>query len=159
MAGVAVGRELGLIRGILSSMLSFLNETSVAVPSETDDQLIIEAQEINSRLSRIRFSDVMPPDLEAEEHARRYHEQDGSELDVDQERSTSSTGELELLENMIEQMNSDSERTNGLVLHPAKDRPTTEEVGVLKNRLDHLVARLGMNVHPGSLPNMESYRM
>jgi len=144
MAGVPIGRELGLMRGTVSAILSFLNETSsaVIVHPEIDDQIITETQEINSRLSKIRFSDMMPPDLEAEEHARRHREEDGDELDEGQERSR--TREMDLLEDVFEQMNTDSERTNGL--HPPRGRPTAQDVEVLKNRLDLLVARLGMNV-------------
>lgn len=133
-AGVPIGRELGLIRGIVSAILSSLDETSVPKPPETGDQIITEIQEINSRLSRIRFSDIIPPDLEAEEHARQHQEEGGNELDAAEGR------ELELLENMIEQMNTDSEKPNG----PAK---LGEDVKVLKNRLDQLAVRLGMNIN------------
>jgi len=137
MAGVPVGRELGMMRGIVSAMLSFLNDTSVlVVPRDTDRQAIADTEEISARLSRIRFSEVMPPDREAEEHARLHQEEDGDELFVGQERE-----ELELLEDMVEQMNTRE------VLRPEEGRPTAEDVQVLKNRLDQLAARLGMNIN------------
>ena len=41
-----------------------------------------DAQEISSQLSKIRFSDIMPRDLEAEEHARHHLEEEGVEIDV-----------------------------------------------------------------------------
>ena len=152
MSGVPIGRELGLIRGIVSAILSSIDGSSgpvVTVPPEsttttttttttTGDQIMTEIQEINARLSRIRFCDIIPPDLEAEEHARLHMEEDGDELDV---VGRQEGRELERLENLIEQMNTDSEGVK------EKGRPMGEDVEVLKIRLDQLAARLGMDIN------------
>jgi len=140
-AGVPIGRELGLVRGIVSAIISSsssLFDETMPPPDTGDHQTITEIQEINSRLSRIRFSDIVPPDLEAEEHARQHQGEDGNELGAAEGR------DLELLESMIEQMNTDSEKPNG---HSAKLRPIGDDVRVLKDRLDQLAGRLGMDIN------------
>jgi ribosomal protein S4 len=126
-----------LIRGIVSAILSSLDETSTP---ETGDhhEIMTEIQEINSRLSRTRLSDMIPPDLEAEEHARQHQEEE-EEAVVDSDK-------LELLESMMEQMNTDSEKPDGHLaekLRPMGD----DDVKVLRSRLDQLVVRLGMDIN------------
>ncbi|KAF9484176.1 hypothetical protein BDN70DRAFT_789102, partial [Pholiota conissans] len=79
--GVPIGRELGLLRGIATVILFSLK----ASPDSCARDAIAEAQEISSLLSRIRFSDIMPRDLEAEEHARQHLEAEGMELDVNED--------------------------------------------------------------------------
>jgi hypothetical protein len=52
-----------------------------------------------------------------------------------------------VLEDLIERMNTNSEGSDRQVLQPENGRPTAEDVKVLKNRLDQLAARLGMNIN------------
>ena len=75
-----MGRELGAIRGMASALLVFVTSRS---PETTEERsLAIEARDIVSQLSSIRFTDIAPRDLEAEEHARQHLEDDESGLDV-----------------------------------------------------------------------------
>lgn len=75
-----MGRELGAIRGMASALLVFVTSKS---PETTEERsLAIEARDIVSQLSSIRFTDIAPRDLEAEEHARQHLEDDESGLDV-----------------------------------------------------------------------------
>lgn len=64
--GVPLGRELGNLRGAAAAIGSFLN-------SQNPDSLELqELRRISSGLSTIRFSDVAPRDLEAEQHAKEH---------------------------------------------------------------------------------------
>lgn len=77
-----MGRELGAIRGMASALLVFVTSKS---PETTEERsLAIEARDIVSQLSSIRFTDIAPRDLEAEEHARQHLEDDKSGLDVEE---------------------------------------------------------------------------
>jgi hypothetical protein len=138
LTGVPIGRELGLARGILSALLLSPLLNTLPSDSDTADQIKSETQEINAHLSRITFADLMPPDLEAEEHARQHREEEGG---------GSGTREMAVLEDMMEQMDTGSEMANGQVRRPARDRSTAEDLKALRNQLDRLTARLGMNLN------------
>ncbi|KIM78529.1 hypothetical protein PILCRDRAFT_98408 [Piloderma croceum F 1598] len=78
--GVPLGHELGILRGIASALYSFLSSTSPA-----QDPMVVEARDIASLLANIRFTDIAPRDLEAEEHARQHLEADDNTLDMNEE--------------------------------------------------------------------------
>ena len=77
--GAPIGRELGIPVGYcLRYSLYFVYQ---CYKREGRVSTLADAQEISSHLSKIRFSDIMPRDLEAEEHFRQ-HLEEGVEIDV-----------------------------------------------------------------------------
>ncbi|KAF7968652.1 hypothetical protein HWV62_9787 [Athelia sp. TMB] len=97
--GVPLGHELGLMRGVASAINSFL------AGSSEDDGMVSEAREISSLLSNIRFTDIAPRDLEAEEHARQHLDNDGDALDENEELEAKR--KMEQLEDMLSQLTAD----------------------------------------------------
>ena len=136
--GTPLGRDLGLLRGISAAILSFVNG-SLANSFDGKEEWIAEIRDISSQLSRIRFSDVVPRDLEAEEHARQHMEQEGVELDMNEE--IAAKRDVEGLEDMLEKLsagNSKSPLVGG--------RPTMDDVLSLKTRLVDLGNRLDLRL-------------
>ncbi|KAF8970694.1 hypothetical protein BDZ97DRAFT_1914576 [Flammula alnicola] len=133
--GVPIGRELGVLRGISSVIVSFLK---ASVDMSQQEQMIAEAQDISSQLSRIRFSDVMPRDLEAEEHARKHLEAEDVELDVNEE--VAAKRDLEGIEDMLANLTASNEK-------PKKSsRPTIDDLRALKTRLNLLSEQLCLGI-------------
>ncbi|KAF9236518.1 hypothetical protein BU15DRAFT_49926 [Melanogaster broomeanus] len=129
--GVAIGRELGNLRGVASAIVSFLSSQSLGESPELD-----EARNISSNLLSIRFSDVAPRDLEAEQHSREHLDSDDSGLvengELVQKR------DIEGLTDMLSQMTAS---TVGAAPH---GRPIKEDVTNLKERLSALSAKFGL---------------
>ena len=94
-----------------------------------------EAQEISSQLSKIRFSDIMPRDLEAEEHARQHLE--GVEIDVHEK--IVATRDIEGIEDMLANLAAGTNFTG-------TTRPSVNDVRILKDRLKVLSDRLNLQV-------------
>jgi hypothetical protein len=134
--GVPIGRELGLLRGASSVVLAFLNKSS---DISEKPQMLAEAQEISSQLSRVRFSDIMPRDLEAEAHAREHLEAEGIELDMNEE--IADKREVEGLEDMLANLSADNGKSK-----EKQARPTIDDVQVLKDRLRLLTNRLDLGI-------------
>ncbi|KAK0236914.1 hypothetical protein EDD85DRAFT_907735 [Armillaria nabsnona] len=122
--GAPMGHELGLLRGIASVLTAFLSSAS-----DPDRE---EARSISSALSSIRFSDIAPRDLEAEEHARE-HLEDGVE-EIEEKRK------FEDLEDMLSRLSA------GESITVDEGRPTLEDLQQLKERLKTLMERLGLEV-------------
>lgn len=95
-----------------------------------------EAQEISSQLSKIRFSDIMPRDLEAEEHARQ-HLEEGVEIDVHEK--IAATRDIEGIEDMLANLATGTDFTG-------TTRPSIDDVHVLKDRLKVLGNRLHLQI-------------
>ncbi|KAF4612339.1 hypothetical protein D9613_003930 [Agrocybe pediades] len=131
--GVPIGRELGILRGISSVLLAFLKDAADMGVQEKEN-LVAEARDISSQLSKVRFSDIMPRDLEAEQHAREHLEAEGETL-VENEQIAAKR-DIEGLEDMLANLGSAKEA-----------RPTVEDVHSLKSRLEVLSIRLGLNVN------------
>ena len=131
--GVPIGRELGLLRGTSSVVLAFLQKSSDI------NEMLTEAQEISSQLSRVRFSDIMPRDLEAEEHAREHLEAEGIALDMNEE--IADKREVEGLEDMLANLSADNGKSR-----EKHARPTIGDVQVLKDRLRLLTNRLDLGI-------------
>ncbi|KAF8548101.1 hypothetical protein OG21DRAFT_1489655 [Imleria badia] len=112
--GVPLGRELGNLRGDAAAIRTLLNAQSPGSPE------LEEIRSISAVLSTIRFSDIAPRDLEAEQHAKEH---------------------LGVNDPAIENSNS------GLETAP-QEKPTMEEVAKLKERLALLSAKLGLPVLP-----------
>ena len=132
--GVPIGRELGILRGMSSAILALLR-TSIAVNEK--ESIHADALEISSQLSRIRFSDIMPRDLEAEEHARQHLEEEGGEIDVHEK--IAATRDMEDIEDMLANL---AAGTNDA----GTTRPSVDDVHILKGRLKVLSDRLNLQI-------------
>lgn len=121
--GVPLGRQLGLLRGLTSSLVSFLSTTA--------SPLLPEARLIATRLSEFRLSDIAPRDLEAEQHAREHLEDAANENE-----EIANKRNIESLEDMMANMNAETE----------KIRPTTDDLQMIKGELEELCARSGLDV-------------
>jgi len=134
--GVPIGRELGLLRGIASVLLTFLRNM---VNTPEKDPMIAEAQDISSQLARVRFSDIMPQDIEAEQHAREHLEAEGVELDVNEE--ITAKRDIEGIEDMLANLSAGNGKTR-----EGRDRPTPDDVQALKSRLSRLSDHLNLGI-------------
>lgn len=141
--GAPLGRELGMLRGIASALVGFLS-SSKAPPSVVASSSLIEARDIAAQLSKVRFSDIAPPDLEAEAHAREHlaSEDDAAEVDVPEE--VVEKQKMERLEDMLEGMSASSDGTRIA-------RPTVDDVRILKERLYALCSSIGFGSLPSSM--------
>lgn len=168
--GAALGRKIGLLRGVVAALTSFLSNPKFAVDSgsssssitvqddTTREQLLHEAREISSALNEIRFSDIAPPDLEAQKHARehllssREHQNTNDDhltkmdldmdLEIDLGDEIAHKRDIEKLEDLFTQMDPGSVSSGGK--SKKKERPTLEDVGVLEDRLRILTGALGL---------------
>jgi hypothetical protein len=131
--GVPIGRELGILRGISSAILALLRSSTTVNEKESTQA---DAQEISSQLSKIRFSDIMPRDLEAEEHARQ-HLEEGVEIDVHEK--IAATRDIEGIEDMFANLAAGTNFTG-------TTRPSVDDVHILKDRLRVLSDRLNLQV-------------
>lgn len=125
--GVPIGRELGTLRGIASALIAFLSEDGHD-PTLSE---LEEARAIATALSQIRFSDIAPGDLEAEQHAREHLE------DINDDPAISQKRDMESLEDMLSHLAAGSGEGT-----PRRTRPTREDVAKLKERLALLSTRL-----------------
>ncbi|KAH7910841.1 hypothetical protein BJ138DRAFT_60868 [Hygrophoropsis aurantiaca] len=132
--GVPLGRELGLLRGAASAILSLLGSQQPAdITTEME-----EARDIAACLGNIRFSDIVPRDLEAEQHAREHLESDDPGLDESEELVERK--KMEGLEDMLQKLSA------GNIASSTQDRPTREDMHRLKQRLATLSEALGLQV-------------
>lgn len=100
------------MRGIAAVLVAFL--------SQSGSSFLDEARTISTALNSIRFADIAPRDLEAEEHARQHLEAEGEEVDVPEE--IDDKRRMEGLEDMLNRLSSGA-------LNPAEEsRPTMEDV-------------------------------
>lgn len=135
--GAPLGRELGILRGVASAILSFLSMQTPETPDQ--EAALAEAREINTQLGNIRFTDIAPRDLEAEEHARQHLEEDGEEMEVAEE--IVEKRKMEKLEEMMDKLTPGS--SNGQAL---SGRPTIENVKALQDRLGRLTQTLAYDI-------------
>ncbi|KAJ7682905.1 hypothetical protein B0H17DRAFT_1075346 [Mycena rosella] len=139
--GAPLGRDLGFLRGVSSALLAFLN-SSVCHHAEKD-AMVVEAREIATGLAVVRFTDVVPRDLEAEEHARQHlADSEAEDTGMDENEEVNDKRKMEGLEDMLSRLtagapNSDMDKT----------RPTIDDVRILESRLQVLSARLGLTVN------------
>ncbi|KAH7926451.1 hypothetical protein BV22DRAFT_1008929 [Leucogyrophana mollusca] len=131
--GVPLGRELGLLRGTVSAILSLLSSQP---PADIPFTAIDEARDIATSLGNIRFTDIAPRDVEAEQHAREHMDSDDPALDGSEELVEKR--KMEGLEDMLEKL------TAGAGGISAQGRPTKEDVVRLKERLGALSRDLGL---------------
>jgi hypothetical protein len=100
--------------------------------------MLQEAREISAQLGNVRFSDIEPRDLEAEQHAREHLEMEPEEILGEEfgERR-----KMEGMEDMLARLSTGG--GNG----QAQGRPTREDVQRLKVRLEALVGQLGLGMN------------
>ena len=134
LTGAPIGRHLGLLRGFAATLVAFVS-SGAALPAGVDCQAALdEARSISGALSAIRFSDIAPPDLQAEQHAREHLEAEG---DVVEDEGLQVKRDIESLEDMMARISA------GTI--PATDksgRPTMDDVGRLTTRVKALANAL-----------------
>lgn len=134
--GAPLGHDLGVLRGVASALLYFLSSSSSHRPEQ--EPMIVEARDIASLLADIRFTDIAPPDLEADEHARQHLAADDSDLEDDK---VAEKRKIEGLEDMLAKL------TAGEITgHNQSGRPTKRDVSLLKSRLEVLTQGLGLSI-------------
>lgn len=129
--GVPLGRKIGILRGVTSALLAILNSGTTIDPIA-----LAEVQDISLRLGEVRLSDVAPPDLEAEVHAREHLETYGEhdeEMDV-VDGEIKDKRDLEQLEDMLSAFS--TRESDGV-----RTRPTMDDVLQLQHRLDTVCQR------------------
>jgi hypothetical protein len=134
--GAPLGRELGRLRGIASAISSFLASTA---PSH--DAAVLEARDITSQLAMVRFSDISPRDLEAEEHSRQHLQSDINDGCVEDNEDVIEKRQMEGLGNMLAKLTTSDVGETG--------RPTMDDVMRLKDRLSVLCREAGLGVDWG----------
>lgn len=136
--GAPIGRELGILRGIASALLPFVS----SYPSQTPDQELLanEVRQVTSLLADIRFTDITPRDVEAEEHAQEHAWVNGNQSEMSEEvaAGTRIGGPEDVLSTIA------AEASSGEI---QRGRPTIDDVRQLKMRLEHLIQRLGLNIN------------
>ncbi|KAG6336106.1 hypothetical protein ID866_2972 [Astraeus odoratus] len=132
--GVPVGRDLGSLRGAASALVSFLSSCAQEPHNSTSTELE-EARAISATLSQIRFADIAPPDVEAEQHAREHLNDDPG---LAQTEELSRKRDMENLEDMLSRLSAGPREP----MHPA--RPTSVDITRLKDRLALLAGRLDL---------------
>ncbi|KAG6861815.1 hypothetical protein C0995_011697 [Termitomyces sp. Mi166 len=134
--GAPLGRDLGLIRGQSSALLSFLTSTpapALGLSGDAKEALVQEIRDIVLQLGNVRFSDIEPRDLEAEKHAREHLEAEGQEMEVHED--VEKKRQMEKVEDMLAGLSA-----GGTVNTPG--RPTMEDVASLKARLHAVTSQL-----------------
>jgi hypothetical protein len=133
--GAPIGRQLGLLRGFSAALVVFL---SSARADTTPPALLDEARAISLALSDVRFSDVAPPDPQAEEHAREHLK---SAEDVVTSEELREKRDMESLEDMMNRMGAGQVSTED-----KRGRPTMEDVQKLEGRLVQLAQAVGLSL-------------
>ena len=139
--GAPIGRTIGLMRGNVSSLVSFLC-SGRALPQGDEGErrkLLDEARAISAALGNVRFSDIAPPDLEAERHAREHLEE--SVDDVVTSEELQGKRDIEGLEDLMSRMGAGASSGG-----QNEGRPTMEDVIKLEARLDALTRELGLSL-------------
>jgi len=127
--GVPVGRKLGSLRGIVNGLLLYL---TALLPQQRQQELsptdlqaaVEETRDIVRRLDALQLQDVAPPDMEAIAHAREHG--------LDDDAFVGNGGETEHLTQAFASLST----TDG-----------AERMMELSARLDHILARLGVQLH------------
>ena len=97
-----------------------------------------EAREISAQLGNVRFSDIEPRDLEAEQHAREHLEMEPEEILGEE------IGERRMMEGMEDMLARLSTSAGG---GGVQGRPTQEDVLKLRVQLEALAGRLGLGMN------------
>jgi hypothetical protein len=133
--GAPLGRELGVLRGTSSAVLSFVTSSPA---NALKNNVIAEARDIAAQLSNVRFSDIAPRDLDAEEHARQHLLSDPEDIVTNEELMEKR--QVEGLEDMLSKLTAGGSGGMG------QGRPTMDDVRRLKDRLETLCREVGLNL-------------
>ncbi|KAF9054044.1 hypothetical protein BJ165DRAFT_1381558 [Panaeolus papilionaceus] len=142
--GVPLGRHIGHLRGTSAALVAFF-KSSAAPPGSASEEILKEAQSISSALSQMRFSDIVPRDLEAEQHALEHlpdKEEEGETVeDIEMENEElKDKRDVERLEDMFASLSSNAGTAT------KTPRPTMEDVHKLRERLNALCQKIGLGV-------------
>lgn len=96
--------------------------------------MVPEARNIYLQLSRIRFTDLMPPDIEAEQHSQHHD----SPQDLNEELKEKQN--VEHLADMLERMSAGTSKTT------TTSRPSIEYLQALKAQLKALADATGLGI-------------
>ena len=128
--------------------MTFIDSPQPLQPSEILAEALKEIRAISAQLSDIRFSDIVPRDLEAEAHARE-HLADGegdlpvNELDENgtvQDEETVEKKKMEQLEDMMSSFGTNPAPSSNL------PRPGPEDVKAIHVRLLNVARVLGLEL-------------
>lgn len=120
------------MRGVISAIASYLSSNGLG-----ESTAIVTAREISSSLAGVRFSDIVPVDYEAEQHAREHLDADDP---IRQSEELLQKREMEGLEDMLQKLTASS--ANG----PSHSRPTREDVSCMKERILVLSGQMGLHI-------------
>jgi len=127
-----IGRELGILRGIASALLPFVISHSSHGPDQ--DSLTNEVRLITSLLADIRFADITPRDVDAEEHARQHSNRVDGQSVVNE--GVDAETRMDRPQPIVGTSSAETQ----------SDRPTMDNVRQLKKRLEDLTHRLGLTI-------------
>ncbi|KAJ7079574.1 hypothetical protein B0H15DRAFT_858268 [Mycena belliarum] len=136
--GAPFGRDLGFLRGMSSALVAFL--ISGVCHHAEKEPMLAEAREISAGLAVVRFTDIVPRDLEAEEHARQHIADEDTGMDENEELNDKR--KMEGLEDMLSRLSA-----GALISGTDQTRPTIDDVRILERRLHALSAQLGLAVN------------
>ncbi|KAF9495555.1 hypothetical protein BDN71DRAFT_1447472 [Pleurotus eryngii] len=140
--GAPLGRELGILRGFASALLSYiptLSQPGAIDPNVDLEQMLSSARHIASSLSKVRFTDIAPRDLEAEEHTREHLDAEG--IDMEQNPDLEEKRAMEGLEDLLSSMT-----TSGGPSQAGPTRPTIEDVRSLKEQLQTIARCVQLDI-------------
>jgi len=141
--GVPLGREMGLLRGVALALMTFIDSPQLHQP-----EALIEIRAISAQLSDIRFSDIVPSDLEVEAHAREHLADGESDLPVNrldengivQDEGAMEKRKMEQLEDMMSSFGTNPAPNSNL------PRPGPEDVKAIRMRLLQITRILGLEL-------------
>ncbi|KAJ7875383.1 hypothetical protein B0H14DRAFT_64261 [Mycena olivaceomarginata] len=139
VVGAPLGWDIGFLRGMASGSIAFLN--SNLCNHLEKESLLVEARDVAAKLAVVRFTDVVPRDLEAEEHALEHLADSDDAMDENEELSDKR--KMEGLEDMLSRLTAGAANPDV----GDKSRPTMDDVRILEGRLQALNARLGLAVN------------
>jgi hypothetical protein len=106
--------------------------------SGQDESTAADARDVASQLANLRFSDIAPRDLEAEEHARQHMEaSDDYGMEVGEELAEKR--EMEGIEDLLAKLTAGKNTKDS-------GRPTVEDLIRLNERLQALSSRLSLEL-------------
>ncbi|KAI0062935.1 hypothetical protein BV25DRAFT_1884607 [Artomyces pyxidatus] len=140
LVGAPLGRELGLLRGLASALLSHLDFLPVGTVADSQRE---EARALVNALAPVRFSDIAPRDLEAEQHAKEHLAADGDDDDdaMDENEELAEKRRTEQLEDMMRRLDAGSGREG-------ESRMGVEGVREVRARLEALCVAVGVDARP-----------
>ena len=129
------------------ALTTFIDSPQLPQSTELQNEALEEVRAISARLADIRFSDIVPRDLEAEAHARERLA-DESDIPVNgldengvvQNEETMEKRKMEQLEDMMSSFGTNPAPTSNL------PRPGPEDVKAMHVRLLHVARVLGLEL-------------